>query len=133
MEVTRYEKLLDEASSRGLIVKEKPLLASAGRICGNRIAIKAGMTETEKADALEEEIAHHDVTVGNILNQNTEEARKQEYKARKLAYRRAIGPNGIKRAIRHGCRSFYEAAEYLGVTECLLREAAELELEGGAS
>ena len=124
MELTRYEALLDEAAKRGLIVREKPLQCSAGRICGNRIAIKEDLTQTEKADALEEEIAHYDLTVGNILSLTDENARKQEYKARKLAYSRSIGKAGIKRAIKHGCRTYYDAAEYLGVTEGVLREAA---------
>ena len=52
-----YETLLIEAEGRDLIVKEKPLQGSQGRIKGNRIAIKGSMTATEKACILEEEIA----------------------------------------------------------------------------
>lgn len=47
-----YEALLMEADSRNLIVKEKPLRAHAGRIKGNRIAIKMDMTTTEKSCVL---------------------------------------------------------------------------------
>ena len=48
-----YEELLIEADSNNLITKEKPLLANAGRIKGNRIAIKQDLpTQKEKACVL---------------------------------------------------------------------------------
>lgn len=47
-----YEELLDEAESKGLIVKEKPLKYNNGRIKGNRIAIRQDMTTIEKNASL---------------------------------------------------------------------------------
>lgn len=48
-----YEELLIEADSNNLITKEKPLLANAGRIKGNRIAIKQDLpTQKEKPVSL---------------------------------------------------------------------------------
>ena len=44
-----YEELLEQADERGLIVKEKNLMANAGRIKGNRIAIHRDMTSVEKS------------------------------------------------------------------------------------
>ena len=65
--MTKYEALLDEANSKGLIVKEKPLQSSDGRIKGNRIAIRKDLkTSTEKACVLAEELGHYETTVRHI-------------------------------------------------------------------
>ena len=51
-----YEDLLIEADRAGLIVKEKPLLLSDGRIKGRKIAIRKDIpTLRKKADVLAEE------------------------------------------------------------------------------
>lgn len=43
-----YEQLLIDADNNNIITKEKNLPISKGRIKGNRIALKKGLTETEK-------------------------------------------------------------------------------------
>lgn len=54
-----YETLLDEAVNNGLIVKEKPLKSSNGRINGNKIAIRQDIkTTVEKSCVLSEELGH---------------------------------------------------------------------------
>ena len=57
--MTTYEDLLMEADAQNLITKEKNLPVSKGRIKGNRIAIKKGLTEKEKKCILAEELGHH--------------------------------------------------------------------------
>lgn len=121
--LTTYEKLLSEAEDNDLIVKEKPLPISKGRIKGNRIAIKQGMCETEKACVLAEELGHHYTATGNILDQSTVENRKQEMYGRAHAYNRLIGLRGIIAAYLRNCPNAYEMADYLGVTEEFLQEA----------
>ena len=55
-----YEELLIEADSEGLIVREKPLAGSDGRIKGKRIAIRKNIpTLAKKADVLAEEMGHY--------------------------------------------------------------------------
>lgn len=120
-----YEALLIEAEGRDLIVKEKPLQGSRGRIKGNRIAIRESMTTVEKACVLEEEIAHHDLTVGRIIDQSVVENRKQEHRARMLAYYRRCNPNVIADALRAGHRSLTDIAEHIEVTEEFLVDAIE--------
>ena len=67
--MNRYEALLDEANDKGLIVKEKSLQSSNGRIKGNRIAIRKDLkTTAEKACVLAEELGHYETTVGDILD-----------------------------------------------------------------
>ncbi len=118
-----YTELLIEADSNYLITKEKPLKSCNGRIKGNRIAIKDTLTTTEKKCVLAEELGHYYTSVGNILNQNSVQNRKQEQKARLWSYNRLIGLNGIINSYRHGCHSLAEMAEYLEVTQEFLSEA----------
>ena len=121
-----YEELLKEADSMGLIVKEKPLQGTDGRILNRRIAIRKDIpTQTEKSCVLAEELGHHYTSSGDILNQNIVTNRKQEFRARVYGYNLLIGLRGIIQAYEAGCRNLYEMAEYLEVTEEYLKEALE--------
>lgn len=119
-----YENLLEESDSLGLIVKEKPLKYNDGRIKGKKVAIRKDIdTTVEKACVLSEELGHYYTSSGNILNQNYTENRKQEYKARLVAYNKMIGLAGIVNAYKYGCHTQYEIADFLGVTEPFLQDA----------
>lgn len=121
-----YEELLKEADSMGLIVKEKPLKGTDGRILNRRIAIRKDIpTQTEKLCVLAEELGHHYTSSGDILNQNIIANRKQEFRARVYGYNLLIGLRGIIQAYEAGCRNLYEMAECLEVTEEYLKEALE--------
>ncbi len=123
--MTLYEKLLDTADSDHIIVRDKPLLESDGRIKGNRIAIRENMTSTEKACTLSEELGHYYTTVGDILDQSDSSNRKQEHRARIWAYNRMIGLLGLIDCFEAGCQNRYESAEHLGVTEEFLQDAVD--------
>lgn len=119
-----YEKLLHEADSNGIIVKEKNIPGYGGRIYGNRIAIHDKLeTSKEKACVLAEELGHYHTTVGDITDLSDTQNRKQERQARLWAYNKQIGLRGIVRAFNHGCSSPHEIAEYLDVTEEFLHDA----------
>ena len=120
-----YEILLDNAYNDGMLVKEKPLQGSDGRIKGNKIAIRKDMTIPEKTCALAEELGHHETSVGNILDMTSAANRKQERQARFWAYNKQIGLFGLVRALEHGCQNRFEIAEYLEVTEEFLEECIE--------
>ena len=123
--MNRYEALLDEACEEGLIVREKPLQSSNGRIKGKRIAIRKDLTSTEKACVLAEELGHHETSVGNIIDMSFSWNRKQEQQARLNGYNRMIGLLGIIKAYEAGCQNQYEIAEFLNVTEEYLLECIE--------
>lgn len=109
-----------------LIVKEKPLINNDGLISGNRIAIRKNIaTTTEKACVLAEELGHHYTTTGNILDQQNVVNAKQELHVRTWAYNECIGLIGIVKAFESGCKSLYEMADYLNVTEDFLKDALE--------
>ena len=121
-----YELLLAESNSAGLIVKEKALQYSDGRIRGKRIAIRKDIaTSAEKKCVLADELGHYHTTVGNILDQNDTGNRKQELRARVWGYNKLIGLSGIISCYKAGCHNLYEMAEHLDVTEEFLTEALD--------
>lgn len=120
-----YNDLLIEADNNCLITKEKPLRANKGRIKGNRIAIKEDMIETEKKCVLAEELGHHYTTVGNIMDQTATANRKQERRARIWAYHKLLSLDDLIDSYKCGCRSRYEIAEHLEVTEEFLQECLD--------
>lgn len=121
-----YEELLIEADRAGLIVKEKPLPVSDGRIKGTRIAIRQDIpTLIKKADVLAEELGHYYTAAGDILDQTNIINRKQERAGRLWAYNKRIGLTGIINGYRAHCQNRHELAEYLEVSEEFLQEALD--------
>ncbi len=122
--MTTYEDLLNEAYKEGITVKEKPLKYSDGRIKGNKIAIRKSIeTDKEKACILAEELGHYYTTVGNILDQNDSNNRRQELIARKWAYEKILPIENILFAVQDGHTEIWDMAEYLDVNEKFLRDA----------
>ena len=121
-----YEQLLTAADQEGLLVKEHSLINHDGLISGRRIAIRKNIeTQAEKSCVLAEEIGHYRTSSGNILDQNKEESRKQEYRARLYGYNLKIGLTGLISAYEAGCGNLCEMAEYLDATEEYLKEAID--------
>lgn len=121
-----YEELLSQASSENLLVKEVPLLGSDGRIYNNRIAIRKDIpTLKQKSCVLAEELGHYYTGVGNILEQNSINNIKQERYGRIWAYNHQIGLMGILKSYLANCRTLYDMAEYLEVTEEFLIDALQ--------
>ena len=121
-----YEQLLTAADQEGLLVKEQPLTEHDGLIRGSHIAIRKDIeTQAEKSCVLAEEIGHYRTSSGNILDQNKEESRKQEYRARLYGYNLKIGLTGLISAYEAGCENLCEMAEYLDATEEYLKEAID--------
>lgn len=119
-----YEELLNKAESDGLIVKEKPISGSDGRMYGNRVAIRYDIPTTkEKSCVLAEEIGHYKTTYGDITRTDSITDMKQEYRARLYGYNIKIGLIGIIKCYEYGCRTLHEMAEFLDVTEEYLNEA----------
>lgn len=121
-----YEELLIEATEEGISVDEDFPFDSAlkGLYIDKNIALSAELhTSAEKACILAEELGHHYTTVGDILDQTNTPNRKQEYRARVWAYRRAISLSDLISGYKRGCQNRYELAEYLNVTEEFLIDA----------
>nr|DAO44237.1 MAG TPA: IrrE protein [Caudoviricetes sp.] len=120
-----YNALLNEANAEGISIKERPFKTYDGRLKGKDIYLRKDMNTTEKSCVLAEELGHYYTTVGNILDMNVPENRKQERQARLWGYNRVIGLFGLIRAYEHGCKDKYEIAEYLDVTEEYLEDCID--------
>lgn len=121
----KYNALLNEANAEGISIKERPFKTYDGRIKGKDIYLRKDMNTTEKSCVLAEELGHYYTTVGDILDMNVPENRKQERQARLWGYNRVIGLFGLIRAYEHGCKDKYEIAEYLDVTEEYLEDCID--------
>ena len=128
-----YEKQLQSAADRNVLVIESFDMGNDpdhapidGLYLDGCVALSSDLqTTAQKNTILAEELAHHDLTVGDILDQTDAANRRQEQKARTLAYDRLVGLHGLNKAIQHGCKNRYEVAEYLEVTEEFLQEAID--------
>ena len=118
----KYNALLNEANAEGISIKERPFKTYDGRLKGKDIYLRKDMNTTEKSCVLAEELGHYYTTVGDILDMNVPENRKQERQARLWGYNRVIGLFGLIRAYEHGCKDKYEIADYLDVTDEYLEE-----------
>lgn len=120
-----FEELLSEADTLGIPVTEKPFKTYDGRIKNNKIYLREDMPNIQKKCVLAEELGHYHTTTGDILDQQDLNNRKQERRARIWAYDKLISLFGIVRAHNAGCRTSYEMAEYLDVTEEFLLETLD--------
>ena len=118
----KYDALLDEADAEGISVKERPFKTYDGRLKGKDIYLRKDMNTTEKTCVLAEEMGHHYTTVGNILDMESIQNRKQERQARLHGYNRLIGLAGLIEAYEHGCQNRYEIAKFLEVTDEFLED-----------
>ncbi|WP_338631496.1 ImmA/IrrE family metallo-endopeptidase [Clostridium baratii] len=125
MELTNYEKLLDEAYSYGLEVVEADLGGDCGYCYDETIYINRNSTETYKYCVLSEEIGHYFTTTGDITYLNSSSNIHQEYRARTWSYNKIISPDNIINSILKGSNSLQDLVEDLSVNEEFLLEAIE--------
>lgn len=123
-----YDNLLRRHSN--LPVFEKDLqYGFKGLYKNGKIVIDKKLTTVEKGCILAEELGHHFLTVGNILDQSKIINRKQEKVARTWAYKELIPLTCFIDAYEHGCKNRFEVAEFLNVTEVFLQETLDRYIE----
>ena len=123
-----YEELLEEAMANDLYVYENAIFESQsdGLINNDVIGINRKIRDFRtRTCVLAEELGHHYTSTGNVLDQSKVQNRKQELHARLWAHNRLIGLYGIIDCHKAGCRTIYDMAEHLEVTEEFLTEALD--------
>ncbi|HDJ7333131.1 TPA: toxin [Staphylococcus aureus] len=90
-----------------------------------KIYIRRNLSEVRKAEVLYEELAHHKLTYGNILDQSKWINRKFENYARRHGFISAVPLREIVEAYNYGVRNLYELSEYLQLSEEYILEAIE--------
>lgn len=118
--MNRYERL--QAEYENLYIEERSM-KNAGLYADGYVWINKNMTLSQKTCILAEEIGHFETTVGDILDQNDANNRKQEYVARKWAYEKLIPVDRIQAAIDLGHTELWSMAEFLDVDETFLKDA----------
>lgn len=121
-----YECLADKACADGIEIIDMQFKSNRikGLYCNGTVALNNKIeTSKERTCILAEELGHHHTSTGIIVDLSDAQNRKQERQARLWAYNNRIGLYGLIRAYEQGCRSRYEVAEFLDVTEEFLEEA----------
>ena len=88
-----------------------------GFYINGKIYINSNLPETRKAEVLYEELAHHKLTYGNILDQSKWINRKFENYAKRHGYEAALPLRIIVEAHHYGVSNLYELAQYVQLSE----------------
>lgn len=96
-----------------------------GFYINGKIYINSNLSETRKAEVLYEELAHHKLTYGNILDQSKWINRKFENYAKRHGYEAALPLRIIVEAHNYGVSSLYELADYVQLSEKYIVEILE--------
>ncbi|WP_085829102.1 ImmA/IrrE family metallo-endopeptidase [Clostridium massiliodielmoense] len=120
-----YENLLEEAHKLGTTVIEIDLGTDkpCGKCVNNIIFINSKISIKDKYCILAEELGHYKLTVGNITDQSNVSNRKQELVARRWGNKKLVRLLDLIKCYKHGAKTRYEIAEFLGVTENFLQES----------
>ncbi|AGZ26233.1 ImmA/IrrE family metallo-endopeptidase [Staphylococcus pasteuri] len=112
-----YEEMLIEHDY--IEVKETDVMPSDlhGLWLNDLILINSNLSETRKAEVLYEELAHHKLTYGNILDQSKWINRKFENYAKRHGYEAALPLRIIVEAHHYGVSNLYELAQYVQLSE----------------
>lgn len=89
------------------------------------ILIDKNLSNAKKLEILSEELAHHEITYGNILNEKDIQNKKYELKARRLAYEKLIPLKDLVNAFLQGIHNLYELANFFEVTESFVLQSIE--------
>lgn len=89
------------------------------------IYINQNLSEREKYEVLQEEFAHYDYTVGDIVSDDSEVDKKQEVLARSKAMERTVTLDGLIYCYFNHAWSLEEVADYFGVTEKYVQQAIQ--------
>lgn len=118
--MTKHEELMAEYDN--LYIEERQMI-NDGLYADGCIWINKDMPTSKKLAVLAEEIGHYETSVGNILDQDDINNRKQELTARKWAYKKVLPRAAIETAFETGHTELWDIAEYLDIDEAFLREA----------
>lgn len=115
--MSHYEELLTK--NEHIKIKDTHALPNgySGFYKDGVILIDKNLSERRKAEVLYEELAHHKLTYGNILDQSKDINRKFENYARRYGYEAALPLRIIIEAHHYGVSNLYELAEYVQLSE----------------
>lgn len=118
----RYEEFLIKYSD--LIIDDTQNLPGdfKGFYDNGVILIDKSLPQTKKLEVLAEEIAHHQLTYGNILDQDLFLNRRFEIYARRRSYEMLVPINELKVLFRMGIKTRYEIASHFEISIAYLEK-----------
>ena len=119
----RYEELLKKYDYISINETRSIPKFMSGFYMNGEIFINSNRPTTIKLETLAEELAHHEITYGNILNEQDIQNKKYELKARRLANEKLISLEGIIEAFLQGIHNLYELANFFEVTESFVLQS----------
>ncbi|ASN59789.1 hypothetical protein CG419_03750 [Latilactobacillus curvatus] len=123
--MNRLDAIADSIGSKYAIEYKKDMPDKLDGLCvGRTILINANKPVQIQAQALAEELAHQNTTIGDIISQDSIAEKKQEYKARRIAYESIIPLDSLITSYWKSTDE-YELAENLDVTQTFLEETLE--------
>lgn len=121
----KYEDLIIKNNHLPITETNRLPHFQSGFYMNGEIFINENKSTTSKLEALAEELAHHDITYGNILDCTQIQNRKYELKARRLASEILIPLEDIINAFKNGVHNLYELSEFLEVSENFIIKSLE--------
>ncbi|GAB0330044.1 hypothetical protein JPSP49_09450 [Staphylococcus pseudintermedius] len=121
----RYEDLLIENEYIDVIETSSLPYFQSGLYYNGTIYIREDMSDYKKHETLAEEIAHHKITYGDILDQSNMLNKKFEIKARRLANESVITLQGLINAFNYGVQNIFELALYFEVTKAFVLDTIQ--------
>lgn len=112
----KLESLMAEYPMLKYKFKPLPFKHLGGYIMGNEVTINGNNNYYQQYQWLQEELAHYDNTVGDIVDQSSVDNRRQELQAQRIATSRAIPLNDLIVCYKLGMTSPEEVAEFFDVT-----------------
>lgn len=119
----KYEDMLIEHDYIDIIECDNLPKDLYGLWLGDMILINRNLPTTSKLETLAEELAHNELTYGNIVDQSKYNHRKFENYARRLAFEKLISLNDIIKAFLQGIHNLYELANFFEVTESFVLQS----------
>ena len=118
----KYEDMLIEHDYIEVIECDNLPKRLSGLWLGDMILINRNLPITSKLETLAEELAHNELTYGNIVDQSNFNHRKFEGYARRLAYEKLVPLKDIVKAFLQGIHNLYELADFFEVTEQFIKD-----------
>ena len=119
-----YEALASKYPHINVLYKVMPAHLP-GLTINNDVYLSEHESNVRKYEVLQEEIAHYETTVGNIVAGDTRDKRKQENKARSIAMERAVKLDDLIYCYFHHIWTSEEIADYCNVEVKYLYKAID--------
>lgn len=119
----KFEKLMLDYPELEYKIEPKMPDSQKGLYINNVVYLNPNQTREEITGTLAEEIGHHLTSVGDIIEQSSNEERQQEQRARDYGCKLLITPQDFIDCYHERFTYVWECAEFLGVTTKYLQEA----------